>query len=165
MNNSAALAQAVDPVRLTDSGDFIHGCEHTVGLLNHRQRNKLINTTISSLKEFDLEYDSIACCGTSGVMIVPFIAEKLNKNIILVRKEDKRYSTYSVEGVISRRYIIIDDLICTGATIRHIISTISNYYKHWVTDKAKPECVGSYLYMTNQFHEGSCFKQWINQEH
>jgi hypothetical protein len=77
-------------------------------------------------------------------MVVPQIAELLNKNIILVRKKNEKcYSDFAIEGVKPFRYIILDDLICSGDTVRHIQWNISNEYE-------RTQCVGLYCYMPEE---------------
>ena len=84
------LQQELDEFRRTPDGKVIQGCSHTSRILSHKYRNKIIMTTYQDLKKYDGSYDAIACCGTSGLMVVPQIAELLNKNII-VGKEEHRW--------------------------------------------------------------------------
>lgn len=134
----------IEQHRITDSGDIIKGASHTCRVLNHKVRNKIIIKAVCDLRKISNEFDSIACCGVSGLMVVPQIAELLNKNIVLVRKKnDKCYSDFTIEGVKPFRYIIVDDLICSGDTIRHIRRNIEDEY-----DKTK--CVGLYCYMPEE---------------
>ena len=138
------MNNAVEPERITESGDIIKGASHTCRVLNHKVRNKIIIKAVCDLREISNGFDSIACCGTSGLMVVPQIAELLNKNIILVRKKtDKCYSDFTVEGVKPFRYIILDDLICSGNTVRHIRRSIENEY-------SKTTCLGLYCYMPEE---------------
>lgn len=137
MNNN------IDEVRLTDSG-IIQGSSHTCHVLNHKVRNKIIIKAVCDLREMSNEFDSIACCGTSGLMVVPQIAELLNKNILLIRKKNEKcYSDFAIEGVKPFRYIIIDDLICSGNTVRHIQRSIRDEYQ-------KTVCIGLYCYMPEE---------------
>jgi len=77
-------------------------------------------------------------------MVVPQIAELLNKNIILVRKKhEKCYSDFAIEGVKPFRYIIVDDLICSGNTVRHIKRNILSEYE-------RSKCIGLYCYMPKE---------------
>ena len=86
------MNSTIDEVRLTESG-IIQGSSHTCHVLNHKIRNKIIINAVCDLRKISNEFDSIACCGVSGLMVVPQIAELLNKNIILVRKKhEKCYS-------------------------------------------------------------------------
>ncbi|NBR62328.1 MAG: hypothetical protein EBT86_11990, partial [Actinobacteria bacterium] len=47
---------------------------------------------------------------------------------------------FYIEGVSPSRYVIVDDLICSGDTIKHIIGSI-----HFDTPRAK--CIGAYFYL------------------
>lgn len=72
------------------------------------------------------DFDVIAFRGMSGALIAPIVAAKMNKGMLMVRKEsDKNHSNFTVEGNIAGdRFIIIDDLVCTGDTIREIVSKV-----------------------------------------
>ena len=137
------LEQQLDEFRRTPDGKIIQGCSHTSRILSHKYRNKIIMDSYCALRDKDIMYDSIACCGTSGLMVVPQIAELLKKNIIVVRKELNGYSDFMVEGARAIRYIIIDDLICSGTTAKHIIDNINE-------EMPKAECIGIWSYMKDQ---------------
>ena len=137
------LQQELDEFRRTPDGKVIQGCSHTSRVLSHKYRNQVIMDTYTGLKKYDGSYDAIACCGTSGLMVVPQIAELLNKNIIVVRKNTDGYSDFMVEGASTRQYIIIDDLICSGSTVGHIIKNIK-------AELPIAKCVGVWSYMKDQ---------------
>lgn len=138
------LNNTIEDVRKTEDGKIIQGCSHTCHVLNHKVRNKIIIKAVCDLRKIANQFDSIACCGTSGLMVVPQIAELLNKHIVVVRKKnDKCYSDFAIEGVNPFRYIIVDDLICSGDTVRHITRTIS-------ADSSRAKCVGLYCYMPEE---------------
>jgi len=143
------LEQQLDEFRRNDDGSIIQGAPHTSRILNHKYRNKIIINTYSYLNKLDLYYDSIACCGTSGLMVVPQIAELLNKNIIVVRKKKDGYSDFMVEGAATNLYIIIDDLICSGGTVKHIIKNIRR-------ETLRSKCVGVYCYMPEESSYRNC---------
>lgn len=128
---------------ITEEGKYIQGASHTCHVLNHKTRNKIIIKAVCNLRRITKDFDSIACCGASGSMVVPQIAELLNKNIILVRKGEKCYSEHMVEGVAPFRYIIVDDLICSGSTVRNIKNKIKNEYSRAI-------CVGIYCYLPDE---------------
>jgi adenine/guanine phosphoribosyltransferase-like PRPP-binding protein len=137
------MNSTIDEVRLTESG-IIQGSSHTCHVLNHKIRNKIIINAVCDLRKISNEFDSIACCGVSGLMVVPQIAELLNKNIILVRKKhEKCYSDFAIEGVKPFRYIIVDDLICSGNTVRHIKRNIVSEYE-------RSKCIGLYCDMPKE---------------
>jgi len=132
--------QELDDFRRTPDGKIIQGAAHTSRVLNHKYRNSVIIKAVCFLRKMENEFDSIACCGVSGLMVVPQIAEILNKNIIIVRKGEKCYSEFFVEGVSSSRYVIVDDLICSGNTVCLIQDSISQ-------DTPQSKCIGAYFYL------------------
>lgn len=97
------------------------------------------------VKKYD--FQSFAFRGMSGALVAPLLAYQTNKTMLMVRKpkvedstESSDHSEYRVEGdLAARRYIIVDDFICSGATMRATIEEIS---------KAAPnaKCLGILLY-------------------
>lgn len=141
---SDILKENVDDFRRTDNGQIIQGASHTCRVLNHKHRNKVIIKAICDLRRISDTFDSIACCGVSGLMVVPQIAEILDKHIVIVRKPDeKRYSDFYIEGVSPFRYVIVDDLICSGDTLKWIRQSIHE-------DNPKARCVGLYCYIPEE---------------
>lgn len=137
------LHSKIEDHRKTEDGKYIQGCGHTSQILNHKNRNKIIIKAVCDLRKVE-NFDSIVCCGTSGLLVVPQIAELLNKHIVIVRKRDERsYSSFGVEGVAPYRYIIIDDLICSGKTVRHIKNSIKD-------EHPRATCVGVYCYLPTE---------------
>lgn len=137
------LNQNVEDFRLTEDGKIIQGASHTSRILNHKYRNKVIINAYTYLSKIDIWYDAIACCGTSGLIVVPQITELLKKNLIVVRKDTNGYSDFLVEGPYAHQYIIVDDLICSGNTVKRIINEIQSEYP-------KSKCVGIYTYMPEE---------------
>lgn len=130
--------------RRTESGKIIQGAAHTCRVLNHKNRNKIIIKAICDLRKIKDQFDSIACCGTSGLLVVAQVAELLDKNIVVIRKKDEKcYSDFPMEGATPYRYIILDDLVCSGSTIKHIKHTIYE-------DCPKATCVGVYCYIPEE---------------
>jgi hypoxanthine phosphoribosyltransferase len=75
---------------------------------------------------------------------VPQITELLDKHIVVIRKPDEKcYSDFPMEGVTPFRYVIVDDLVCSGSTIKHIKHTIYE-------DCPKAQCVGVYCYIPDE---------------
>jgi orotate phosphoribosyltransferase len=137
---SSILNQSIDDCRKTADGKYIQGASHTCHVLNHKERNKIIIKAVCDLRKISDTFDSIACCGVSGLMVVPQIAELLQKHIIVVRKGEKCYSEFRTEGVAPFRYIILDDLICSGDTVKRIKKTLKEEY-------ARSICQGVYCYL------------------
>lgn len=137
------LQQQLDDYRRNEDGSIIQGAAHTSRILNHKYRNRVVINAYTKLSKLDIYYDSIACCGTSGLMVVSQIAELLNKNIIIVRKSLDGYSDFLVEGANSTQYIILDDLVCSGNTVKHIINSIKE-------ESPRSKCIGLYCYMPEE---------------
>lgn len=89
-----------------------------------------------------IEFDAIAFTGLSGAVLSSVIAMRMNKLLYCVRKENEsRHSGQVVEGPSTGlRYVIIDDLVCSGATLRRITTQVSEH----TGDTAK--LVAIYLY-------------------
>ena len=137
------LDMPVEDVRKTVDGKYIQGASHTCHVLNHKERNKIIIKAVCDLRRIADSFDSIACCGVSGLLVVAQVAELLNKNIIIVRKGEKCYSEFRTEGVAPFRYIILDDLICSGGTVRYIKKVLKDEY-------SRSSCIGVYCYLPNE---------------
>lgn len=140
---SNILDSDIDSHRKMNDGKYIQGCSHTSLILNHKVRNKIIIGAVCNLRKISDTFDSIACCGTSGLMVVPQIAELLDKHIVVVRKNERSYSDFKIEGVSPYRYIIIDDLVCSGRTVRHIKNNIK-------AECPMAKCMGIYCYMPKE---------------
>ncbi len=137
------LHNTVDDIRHTPDGKFIQGASHTCRVINHKSRNKIIIKAVCDLRKITNDFDTIACSGISGLMVVPQIAEILDKNILVIRKDERRYSEFLMEGAAPYRYIIVDDLVCSGRTVRYIKNTIYE-------DNPRARCVGVYCYIPDE---------------
>lgn len=137
------LDMPIEDVRKTADGQYIQGASHTCHVLNHKIRNKIIIKAVCDLRKIKDQFDSIACCGVSGLMVVPQIAELLDKHIVVVRKDEKRYSEFRTEGVAPFRYVVIDDLICSGTTVKYIKQVIKEEYP-------RARCLGIYCYLPEE---------------
>lgn len=95
--------------------DYLDPC------LDPNDRRKLISCTVQTLLPHRLEFDTIAFRGMSGALIAPEIAQYLQKPLLLVRKGENKHSCFEVEGNIhTERYLIVDDFISSGNTIKEI---------------------------------------------
>jgi len=137
------LETQMEDHRKTADGKYIQGASHTCHVLNHKTRNKIIVKAVCDLRKMEQQFDTIVCCGVSGLMVVPQIAEILNKHILVVRKDESRYSEFTTEGVAPFRYVVIDDLICSGNTIERITNTIKEEYP-------RARCLGIYCYLPDE---------------
>jgi adenine/guanine phosphoribosyltransferase-like PRPP-binding protein len=91
-------------------------------LLDHDKRQEVIDLSVAMLSLYAPPFDSVVCHGLSGVLVAPAIAKGLHKPIVIVRKKESTHG-YEIEidyNVEVGRYLIIDDLVETGKTIRYI---------------------------------------------
>lgn len=87
-------------------------------------------------------FDAIACRGLSGALVASIVAAKLDKPLVVVRKKiEGTHSSYGIEQGVAGpfRYVIVDDLIDKGGTVRAIIEKIKEREEDAV-------CVGIILY-------------------
>lgn len=123
------------------AGKVVMCCSHMEPLLNPVVRKYTIDKCILDLKEHADRFDSIVISGYSMALIAPCVADALHKDIILVRKDNEDcHSSYYVEGILCQRYIIIDDLVCSGETLRRIQKKIGDHFY------SGAKLVGIYLY-------------------
>lgn len=98
--------------------------------------NKIALRSLKKLiKERKLDFDTIAVSGISGLLLGAPLSNAINKELVIVRKKDDKnnHSGDKVEGY-SRpnRYVIVDDIISTGDTVKYIKKTL-----HKLHPKAK----------------------------
>jgi len=94
----------------------------------------LVKRAVKCLKH--VKFDTIVFRGFSGAVVGPVVALRLKKPWALVRKAgDNTHSSHHVEGDVSGDYVIIDDFVATGETVKHIVSKCPD-----------GRCVGAYFY-------------------
>jgi orotate phosphoribosyltransferase len=85
----------------------------------------LHKAVIKYIRSFRLRFDTIVCRGTSGLLVAPIVAQKMHKELIVVRKSDGNHSGKLLEGFKkARNFIIIDDFICTGNTVNAMLEAM-----------------------------------------
>lgn len=83
-----------------------------------------------------VKFDTIVFRGFSGAVVGPAVALRLRKPWALIRKEGAdTHSCKCIEGIVQGDYVIIDDFVATGTTIRKIVTACGNN-----------RCVGAYFY-------------------
>jgi adenine/guanine phosphoribosyltransferase-like PRPP-binding protein len=90
------------------------------------------------------DYDTLVGTGLSGGIIVPRLAASLKTNWMIVRKPgDGTHSFRQAEGTLGHRWVFVDDLIDSGATLKRTkeaIDGLAAQYDH------KTKHIGCYLY-------------------
>ncbi len=98
---------------------------------------KAVEKCIKIIRRKKLTFDAIAFRGLSGAVVAPLVALKLRKTLIAVRKT-KSHGLGPVAGdLAARSYIIVDDLISSGTTVRKIVKALKC---------REAECKGVVLY-------------------
>lgn len=108
----------------------------------------LVKTAIKSIRTFKKknEFDAIAFTGTSGAALAYPISASLKIPLICVRKDDGNHFEEEIEGCITAtNYIVIDDFISTGKTMRRVRASITNKIP-------KSNLIGIFLYAQSWKH-------------
>jgi adenine/guanine phosphoribosyltransferase-like PRPP-binding protein len=110
---------------------------------------KILNKSARMLRPHLDKFDTIAFRGLSGALVGPMLAMRLKKEMLAVRKGEDCHTSRKVEGNFScERYIIVDDLVCSGGTVNTIRGWIDDSFQREVGHT--PLCAGFLLY------ESSC---------
>lgn len=91
-----------------------------------------------------VKFDTLVFRGFSGTLVGPATALRLGKRWALIRKQgDTAHSSRIVEGDNIGDYVIIDDFLDTGHTVRTIAETLSKL------TEIRSACVGVVFYEQN----------------
>lgn len=105
---------------------FSH-CSHIENVIRHEYVTGVINKIIELLREYQIDFDTIAHRGISGAMIAPVIAYLMNKEQIVVRKNQGNGTASSrwVEGYVhAKKFIVIDDLVSSGRSFEDTVFAV-----------------------------------------
>lgn len=87
--------------------------------------------------------DTLVGTGVSGALVVPYIGRILDVHWALVRKPTEgSHSDLLVEGTIGECWVLVDDLIDTGETLRRVEEAIKLDLYGWTT-----YCAGAIMYL------------------
>ncbi|MCR4285940.1 MAG: phosphoribosyltransferase [Candidatus Kaiserbacteria bacterium] len=90
----------------------------------------MVNRVIRRLRQVG-QFDAIAFRGSSGAAVAYPVAFRLGCGLLHVRK-DMGHTGERVEGVLPiKKYVIIDDFIDTGSTIKEIVEEIDAAHRMW----------------------------------
>lgn len=95
----------------------------------------------------ELEVDAIAFSGSSGAAIAFPLCAAHKVPLMYIRKAHERSHGANLEYISNkaiRRYMIVDDFVCSGATVRRIHKKVLDYAN--IRGSVAPECVGLFLY-------------------
>lgn len=78
-----------------------------------------IRRTVKAIRKSGLTFDTIAFRGLSGSLIAPGVAVALRKRLVAIRKGESSHGNpieHDWDQTV-RQYLIVDDIIATGATV------------------------------------------------
>lgn len=113
--------------------------------------NAKVEHVVEVLTPHAERFEGIVVRGISGMMVGPMVASRMRKPWCIIRKPgDGTHSDHkTVEGWHNfKTYLIIDDLIATGGTVKLIQTTLRDHARAYPNkwERGIPECVGIYLY-------------------
>lgn len=116
---------------------------------------KKIDALCRSFNRLLIKPDAIAFQGSSGSAIAFPLSYKLKVPIIYIRKPDEHSHGHRLEGNIPKggiaTYVIVDDLISSGATIQRIYTSIAD--RATELGCKTPKCTGVFLYSPNDLRK------------
>lgn len=83
------------------------------------QRKKVIEAFVQTIKQNHLDFDVVAGVASSGIPHAAWLAEKMNKPMVYVRKRSKEHGKENlIEGKLEKgqTVILVEDLISTGGS-------------------------------------------------
>jgi adenine/guanine phosphoribosyltransferase-like PRPP-binding protein len=119
------------------------------------------SATIAALKK-KLKFQALAFSGSSGACVAFHAGIEHNIPFIYVRKTGEKSHGKKIESNltgIARKYLIVDDFVASGNTVKHIITGIQEYAVKRQT--YIPKCAGLFCFVelpgksyTREFAEG-----------
>lgn len=118
--------------------------DEAIDLASHPRR--MANMIKKRIPE-SVEYDTIVGSGLSGILVVPGLAKALKKEWGVVRKESElqggtSHAEQLYEGTMGRRWVLIDDFMCSGATVKRVVQAVhktfhaprNSFQRQWDTE-------------------------------
>lgn len=122
-----------------------------------KNRKSILDKAVRELKLVmrSHPFTAIAFRGVSGALFAPSIADKLKVGLIAIRKETENcHSSCLIEGLTNVEYIIVDDFISSGDTVKTIVNTIKKKDSH-----KSCKCVGYYMWHPHfQYEISMCYR-------
>ena len=94
-------------------------CDNRLLMSHPDKRGKIIDYLAGVVRERKLEFDIVAGIASSGIPHAAWLAEKLHKPMIYIRKQSKEHGKENlIEGAMERgkKVVVIEDLISTGGS-------------------------------------------------
>lgn len=117
----------------------VHHAPYLSSTFVTKKRTAAIKALVARLRRRG--FDTIACRGLSGMVVAPTVAYLLDKQVLVVRKSvaDNHSRSWVESSGEPRRYIIIDDFVFDGHTVKAIADRVAERYP-------AAKCAGVYCY-------------------
>ena len=122
---------------------------YTEDCFQPKKFKEVVDGMVKRLEPYRGTFDAIAACGNSGITMASVISYLMEVPMTVVRKERDRNNHHGqdVTGYLgSGKYIIIDDLISSGETLRWILTEINKAAVARYSNFIPPTCSGIFLY-------------------
>lgn len=111
--------------------------------------DKLIKNAEVNLRGLKVEFDSMVAIGLSGYLVLPLLARHFDVPFLALRKQSENcHDSYGIgkygRGSIGHKWLLVDDFVCTGKTMRNAISLVKQGLEY--SDNFTTEFVGTYCY-------------------
>ena len=143
-----------------------YNSSYLIDVIDPAKGRRTLKAFIAYIKASKVQFDTVICRGVSGLLVAPAVAQSLKKHLIVVRKQDGNHSGALLEGFRdAKRFIIVDDFICSGNTIREQLNAMAN-------GQSGAQCVGIFCYRSskesnfdytrpNESHASiNCYSMW-----
>ena len=119
---------------------------------DHKRREKAVIRVTKAIARYPHSV-GIVCTGLSGILVGVSAAEKTEREFAIVRKPNEQSHGCQVEGYKLAEYVIVDDFMDSGDTIRNILTAMEK--RNTATCKAIILYDGGGCYASKTFeHEG-----------
>lgn len=123
---------------------------------------RYVEVTVEALRDLDGGFDSIVVRGVSGLIVGAPVALLVGKPIVVVRKEGVQSHTSTLVsnfGEIGHSYVVVDDFVCVGGTLRAIKDAVAEMCTgdRWYSkpNRVSPTYRGLYQYTDESWYSGS----------
>lgn len=101
----------------------------------------------------EVEFDTMVGTGLSGTLVVPTLARAFGTLWAIVRKEHSPHSYGLIEGEIGQKWLMVDDFVDTGETVRRVQRAINEEFLRF--PDISTQYVGIYQYERGYFSNRS----------
>jgi len=132
-------------------------CDNRILISHPNEREQIVDFFVDMIEKENLKFDVVAGTSTAGIPWAAFLAQKLQKPMVYVKKASKEYGKQKqVEGDLKKGHValVVEDLISTGSSSLQVVETLRN-------EGAKVhDCIAIFTYQMKKaedaFKESKC---------